>query len=334
MVTLTLSHNRLAVQRLRELLWDFRLVYIPTDVSIMPRGRPPKIQNATPAILAFFSSATDRVYHAQDLAQILEANRQEWQLAAGTKRKAFIDLLKTEGELQEIEITPGEQYPNARRFTRYTWGEVSPYSVGASIRKGAYLSHGTAVFLHGLNDQIPRRSIYVNLEQSAKPEPDPHSLTQESLTRAFQNKQRESSFAYHWADSEFRILNGKHTGGFGVTSLPLSPQESLPVTKIERTLIDCTVRPTYAGGVDQVLAAYRGAHARVSIATMLATLKRLNYLYPYHQAVGFYLQRAGFAPHQYDRFKALGLKYDFYLAHGLTDCAYDPEWRLFHPQGF
>jgi len=274
------------------------------------------------------------VYNAQELAGVIADHRDEWRLAASTTLAAFLDLLRTKGEMREFEITPSEKYPNARRFNRYIWGEVSPYSVGASIRKGAYLSHGTAVFLHGLNDQIPRRSIYVNLEQSPKPAPDHNILTQQSLTRAFSGKQRQSTFVYHWADSEFLILNGKHTGGLEVSMLDISPGESVPVTKIERTLIDCTVRPTYAGGVDQVLAAYRGAHDRVSIATMLATLKRLNYLYPYHQAVGFYLQRAGFAPHQYDRFKALGLKYDFYLAHGLTDCAYDPEWRLFHPQGF
>lgn len=284
--------------------------------------------------MRFFEEASKRVYHVQDLKRILAENRTEWQLADSTNIDEFIKLLMTKGDLREVQIVPGEKYPNARQYTRYTWGDVSPYSIGAALRKGAYLSHGTAVFLHGLNDQIPRRAIYVNLEQSPKPAPDPNSLTQASLTRAFKGKQRESSFVYHWNDVEFLILNGKHTDGLEVGMLEVAPGELVPVTKVERTLIDSTVRPTYAGGVYQVFEAYHRARDRASAATLIATLKKLNYLYPYHQAIGFYMQRAGFQPKQYERLKALGLEYDFYLAHGITDPAYDDEWRLFHPKGF
>ncbi len=107
----------------------------------------------------------------------------------------------------------------------------------------------------------------------------------------------------------------------------------LPVTKLERTLIDITVRPRYSGGIVHVLDAFRGAKGRARVPVIVATLKQLGYVYPYHQAVGFLLERAGFEPGKLEPLRALGLEFDFYLVHGMKDRDYDKNWRLFFPKG-
>lgn len=61
------------------------------------------------------------------------------------------------------------------------------------------------------------------------------------------------------------------------------------MTKLERTLIDIAVRPNYAGGVHHVLEAYAAAKSRVSVNVLLATLQKMEYVYPYHQVIGFYI---------------------------------------------
>jgi predicted transcriptional regulator of viral defense system len=112
-----------------------------------------------------------------------------------------------------------------------------------------------------------------------------------------------------------------------------TPQEELvDTTKLERTLIDIVVRPVYAGGPHEVVRAYETAASRISMNTLIATLKKLDYVYPYHQAIGFLLQKVGVPETQLAKLEALGLEWDFYLAHQISDPLYDSRWRLFYPQ--
>jgi hypothetical protein len=107
----------------------------------------------------------------------------------------------------------------------------------------------------------------------------------------------------------------------------------LAVTKLERTLIDIAVRPNYAGGVHEVLEAYRGAKANVSVNLLVATLRKMDYVYPYHQAIGFYMQRSGYEERRLARLRDLGMTFDFYLGNDIKEPDYDPEWRIFIPSG-
>ena len=93
-----------------------------------------------------------------------------------------------------------------------------------------------------------------------------------------------------------------------------------------------TVRPAYAGGVAEVLSAYKHAHGRLSLQRLVDYLAKLAYKYPYHQAIGFYLTRSG----NYTRedlllLSEIGMNFDFYLCHGIKRMRFDKTWRLHYP---
>jgi predicted transcriptional regulator of viral defense system len=287
-----------------------------------------RLQIAKPDIVALFESIPQRVFWPSDISQIVSKHRRFWRLAEKTTTAAFLKFLVEKTSMKRVELT-AVHHTSASDTVRFVWKQASPYEIALSLKRNAYLSHATAVFLHGLTDQIPSR-IFVNAEQS--PKVTTGSLSQEGIHRAFANKQRESNFVSRFDDSEALLIWGKQTGNLEVTELEHSGAK-LPVTQIERTLIDIVVRPTYAGGVFQVLDAYRRAKANVSVGTLIATLKKLKYTYPYHQAIGFFMERAGYPEKQYSRLKALGLQYDFYVTYNLREKEYISAWRLFVPKG-
>lgn len=304
------------------LLW-----YIYQNSIYMPR-KPSRILAAAPAIASFFDALNKHVFTEADLSDILSQNRPIWKLPDYVNTGRFIGFLGDSGKFSVAKVA-SEHYRSA---TRYIWGKASPFAVAVSLRSSAYLSHGTAVFLHGLTDQIPR-TIYVNKEQSVKPR-STSPLTPEALARAFSGQQRRSVYTFNYDNWTIVLLSGKNTGRLEVDPIAAETGEAIDVTRLERTLIDITVRPAYAGGIYQVLEAYKAAKARISVNTLIATLKKLDYVYPYHQAIGFYMERADYEESRTERLLKLGTSLDFYLAHGIKERAYDSKWRLFYPKGF
>jgi predicted transcriptional regulator of viral defense system len=297
------------------------MVYIPYHMGAT------RLQIARKDIVKFFDDAGHRVYSQKEIATIFSANRAHWRLPLNLTMRGFVEFLieKTHFKVKKLA---SERYG---RLLRYAWRDVSSFQVGLSIGKGAYLSHGTAVYLHGLTDQNPK-TVYVNREQS--PKPRSRSMTQEAINRSFSGRQRKSNYIFFSDGWRFVLISGKHTGNLGVEKTKDPTGAIIDATNIARTLIDITVRPEYAGGVYQVLAAYKAAKERVAANDLLAILKELDHAYPYHQAIGCYMQKAGYDEAAYSIFATLGFKYDFYLANGISNPQFDPAWRLYCPQGF
>lgn len=281
-------------------------------------------------IFEVFTERRPRAYRLADLRAIFESKHATWSLPASIGFRPFFDFLLESNRLREAVLRPERN--EYRSVKRYTWEGCTPLEVATTLKEKAYLSHGTAMFLHGLTEQIPR-TIYVNREQSAKPA-SRGPLLQASLDRAFRSKQRTSRYIFVLDDHRYVLLSGKQTNDYGVLDVSGPSGEPLRLTSIARTLVDIAVRPAYAGGIVEVLGAYSAARDLVDAESVLEALKRIDHFYPYHQAIGFLMDRAGFSATALKVMRTPGLNHDFYLTHGMSNPEFDRSWRVFHPQGF
>ncbi len=288
-----------------------------------------RISLAKIEINSYFSKATQTVYSASELDGILQTNRKIWQLPKSMQLSNFVSSLCKHTQLNPVQLQSTEYN---RSVHRLAWGEPSPLELAHSISSKGYLSHGSAAAFHRLTNHSPD-PIYLNIEQSPKPK-NSGSLTQKSIDLAFSRKQRQSNLIYRYSDTSIVMLAGKNTEQLGIEEKIGPKSEILRVTNLERTLIDIVVRPNYAGGPENVLAAYRAAKEQMSMDTLLNILERLDYVYPYHQAIGYLMERADYPSNSCDQLRALGLKHDFYLAHKIEKKAYCKEWRLYYPKNY
>ena len=285
------------------------------------------IKSAEKDIREYFDSLAKRIFLKKDIYQILAENHRSWGLRKTMSVDTFIDGL-TKIKLKEVKLT-SPNYDNT--YTRFIWGKnIRIYQLGLSLRPQSYLTHHTAMHILGLTDQTPT-TIYVNTEQSIKYDRE-GELEQGRIATAFKRKPRVSKYIFTYKHWNICCLSGINTKKLGVEEIKVFTDGELPVTNIERTLIDITVRPIYSGGCHEVLKAYKRAKDKVSIDSMIAMLKKIKYIYPYHQAIGFYMQAAGFSDSSLKPLRKIRMEYDFYLDYDMKKTKYSKEWRIYYPK--
>ena len=265
----------------------------------------------------------DTPYTFQELRSLLREHRRSWQVPKHYHYELIVDELCGKKLLHKARVGP---------TTLYISGEPSPYQVANALHHNAYFCHFTAAYILGLTLNIPK-TIYVNREQSDKGVRSTSvTLEQTAVDAAFKKERRFTSRQFQYQKNLIVFLNGKHTGNAGVVEVDFEGS-SLRVTGTERTLLDMVVHPEYSGGVYQVMEAFERAKDKLSVPKLSALLRHLDYIYPYHQSVGFYLEKAGFADSILKRFERPGFTIDFYLARGMGSPVYDSRWHLFVPMG-
>jgi len=292
-----------------------------------------RIQIAKPDIVRHFDALPDHVLKPKEIYAILAEQRDFWRLAQNTTAERFIEFLLKHSKLKQYEF----RFPQ-RTERCYVWDQAPLLAILLGLKKDLHFSHYTAMRAHGLTEQSPK-SIYLTDERTAPNASErKNTISQADIDNAFKKPARASSNWVEYDDKKIYLLNGADTSHLGIVTELMTDESGAEVqarlTNLERTLIDITVRPVYAGGVFEVAKAYELAKERVSINKLVATLHKLSFVYPYHQAVGYYLQRADYKPSQIDLVRRLSRAQDFYLSHEMNNTSYDSDWRLHIPSGF
>jgi hypothetical protein len=311
-------------------------VYATQLLSCVAHGRiddwmnRTRLQIARPDIVAFFSEQVPHVLRWRQLGAILSEQRRGWRLAQTTTIDHFITFLAKSGQLKQHKF----EFPS-RPETLYVWGKVPLLEMLLHLKPRSYFSHYTALRLQGLTEQVPK-TLYVTHERSTGRSTS--ALSQAEIDDAFQQPPRVSRNVVDFGEQRIMLLNSAFTDELGVIDQEVlqGTEESatVHVTNLERTLIDAVVRPFYSGGVFEVAKAFELARDRLSVNGLSAMLKKLGYSYPYHQAIGFYLERAGYRASSLDLLRRFPMEFDFYLTHEMADTRYEQAWRLHVPKSF
>jgi predicted transcriptional regulator of viral defense system len=291
-------------------------------------ARKSKFDTILPDIEAYLDNFPVKAYTTGRLRDILNNNPAFKEISTGSNFSKLIDFLADRKMLHRNNFTTAENEVS----TLYTWKVNDEFTAISGLKSNAYFVFFSALFLNRLTLQIPK-TVYLNFERarSEKALDKQEPLTQEKIDQAFAGNQRKSNATYSFGDKNIVLVNGKFTNRLGVIKSQ-DPGQAFEYTDLERTLIDIAVRPVYSGGVFDVLDAYRNAKDRLDVDKLSMYLGQLDYLYPYHQVIGFYLDKAGYPEEAYLSFRK-EMTFRFYLTYNIRIKDFSEKWNLYYPRG-
>ncbi|WP_046755308.1 type IV toxin-antitoxin system AbiEi family antitoxin domain-containing protein [Kordia jejudonensis] len=290
--------------------------------------RKESFDRASAEIADFFKNSIHEAYTTNDIQKIFESQKGQWRIAQYRNYKHFITFLNNR-KILILDIQNHDFQNSEKKILRKS--TCTPFDIGLTVKKGGYLCNYSAMQIHQLTLQIPK-TVYISEDKYA-----PYGgnlfveLNQDSVNKAFSKPQRVSKESYKSEYDGFRYvyLQKKHNSiNVGITKI-----NGLSVTDLERTLIDIAVRPAYSGGAFQILEAYNKAKKKINLNKLDNYLKDLDYIYPYHQLIGFYLDLAGFPEKDLNLFLNKKSDINFYQTYNLTNKKLNKKWGIFYPTG-
>lgn len=277
------------------------------------------LEIAKPHIINYLVNRNQKYYKRKELYEIFATMREKWSLALSTTTTKFIKYLLKEKLLTELTL----DFPN-RKETRFIKGKIDIFKVLLAVNPNGYYSHITALYLNKLLSEKSNH-IFWNVEQLKK-KIYSNTLDQEGIDKSFNNKSRITNNICAYDGYVIYGINGMYTGNLGVIE-----KNGIRYTNLERTLLDIIVRPQYAGGIETVLNVFKKSKGKVRTDKLLEYYNNIKYIYPYHQSIGFYLEKSGYPIAFMEPFSKMKIKYDFYLCNQIKNKKYSDKWHLYYP---
>lgn len=233
-----------------------------------------------------------RVVNTSDINNILKDKH---------KSADYITNLREKGFLQKIKRGVYAVVPPDALGKEYS---PDKFLVGGKLKKNYYISHHSALELHGLAESI-FNIVYITSNTYSQP------LNHRNIT--------------------YKFVTTKYFFGIEETQYK---GETLEISDIEKTFLDCIRRIKYTGGLEELIKSLQGI-PDMDYKKIWNYLKKFDETFLYHKA-GFFLEFLDnlSPPSSVLRKIQQNKGKRVYYLYGKENCVYKKKWNLMMPKNF
>jgi hypothetical protein len=245
--------------------------------------------------------------------------------------------LLAEGIVQEhtLEARNGRAIP---LYCSKPLDSITGYGLAMAMFPDGYFCNLSSIYYHSLTNQVPN-VVYICHETIGRRSGRAPAIPSKTKIRnAFIKPPRHTRYILDFHEGEVVVLDRERGSDYGTSAIrrgtSLYPKGAR-VTCIERALIDAVVSPQYNGGVASIPEYFLSAQKLLNVNKLLDIYRKLRFVYPYAQSIGFFLERAGMKRQAAKVRSAYPPRHQFYVDHSAkSSWRYDKRWMLYYPRGW
>ena len=222
---------------------------------------------------------------------------------------------------KKIDIEFDEKF-----VTLYTYDkDVTPEQMLLSYKKDSFYSMSSALNIMGLSD-FRSDFIFISKELSKKNiASKPVQLEQQAIDEAFSKPYRRTHFIGRYNNKHIIMLTPKNTDTYGVET----NDDGIKHSSVERALVEMIVNVQYFKSAEHIIETFKPIKEKLDVNAVYEVVERFEFIYPYFQSVGFYLDKIGFTKEQLHKFKKRVTELKFYTEKQKDQYEYDEYWQIY-----
>jgi len=252
------------------------------------------------------------------LKEILDQLKDKSLVSSSLSYNSFLLKLIDEGLSQKSITIRGHTK------TRYTFSQdFNIYDFCNSLEKNSFFSMSTALNLQGLSN-FRSDYIFVSKERSTRIEQGSITLNQENIDNAFSKKPRRTN-AYDKIDNHIVVLlEANNTDGFGIVEY-----DGYKVSSINRVFVEMITNIHYFQSSQNLIQVFENIKNRLDIDKIYTIIEKFDFIYPYFQLAGFYLEQIGYSKDELSKYFAKKSELNFYTEKNKNHHEFDEYWKIY-----
>lgn len=206
---------------------------------------------------------------------------------------------------------------------RYTLNkEFNIYDFVYSLEKNGFFSMFTSLNIQGLTN-FRDNFIFISKERMKRVNFKSKDITQEAIDKAFTNKPRRTKAHDTIYNYNVVILESNNTQEIGIINY-----NGYKISSINRAFVEIISNIQYSKTPDDVIYEFRNLKEKLDINEIFNIIEKFDFVYPYYQLAGYYLEKIGFLKDELSKFFNKKTNLIFYTIKNKEKYTLDKYWGI------